>query len=260
MSDTNLQPARATPARSQSFLTGISAIAGRELSSYFRQPAGWIVIALMMFLMGVVFALVVLVPGRPASMRAFFEASGWLLLPVAPAVSMRLFAEELRSGTIEHLCTSPLSIPALVVGKYAGAVLFLVAMLGPTLVLPVILWLLSDPRPDIGPVLAGYLCLLLLGMLYIALGTLASVGTSNATLAFLITLFAILGLLLVGGASQASWMPAWARDACEGLSTRWRVADFAKGVIDTTHVVYFVTLSALLLLVSGAVLHLRRSL
>ncbi len=241
-------------------LAGTSAVARRELSSYFRQPAGWIVIALMMFLMGVVFALVVLVPGRPASMRAFFEASGWLLLPVAPAISMRLLAEELRSGTIEHLCTSPISTPALILGKYAGAVLFLVAMLAPTVVLPFILWVLSDPHPDFGPVLAGYLCLVLLGSLYIAVGLLASASTTNATLAFLVTLFAILGLLLVGGVAQVSWLPAWARDACEGLSTRWRVADFAKGVIDTTHAIYFLTLSALLLTLSGSVLHLRRSL
>ncbi|MFO0832645.1 MAG: ABC transporter permease [Phycisphaerales bacterium] len=246
--------------RGTAFLAGSWAIARRELSSYFHQPAGWIVIALMMFLMGVVFALVVLVPGRPASMRAFFEASGWLLLPVAPAISMRLFAEELRSGTFEPLCTSPLSTAALVVGKYAGAVLFLVAMLTPTVLLPIVLRLLSDPRPDAGPVLAGYLCLLLLGMLYIALGMLASACTTNATLAFLITLFGILGLLLVGGASQVGWLPGWARDACEGLSTRWRVADFAKGVVDSAHAVYFLTLSGFLLLLSGGVLHLRRSL
>lgn len=248
------------PRASTPLLTGIWAVAQRELASYFRQPAGWIVIALMMFLMGVVFALVVLVPGRPASMRAFFEASGWLLLPVAPAISMRLLAEELRSGTIEHLCTAPISTAALILGKYCGAVGFLAAMLAPTLALPLLLWIFSDPRPDAGPVIAGYLCLLLLGMLYLSLGLLASACTTNATLAFLVTLFAILGLLLVGSASQVAWLPEWTRNACEGLSTRWRIADFAKGVIDSAHIVYFLTLSALLLLLTGSMLHLRRAL
>jgi ABC-2 type transport system permease protein len=249
-----------TDRRGTGVFSGAWAVALRELASSFRHPGGWIVIALTMFLTGVVFALVVLVPGRPASMRAFFEASGWLLLPVAPAISMRLFAEELRSGTIEPLCTSPISMVALVLGKYAGAVLFMGAMLAPTLALPVILWALSDPRPDVGPVVAGYLCLVLLGMLYLALGLFASACTTNATLAFLLTLFAILGLLLVGGAAQVAWLPAWARDACEGLSSRWRVADFAKGVIDTAHVVYFLSMSAFLLIVTGGVLHLRRAL
>ncbi len=241
------------------FTAGCSAVARRELAGYFRQPAGWIIIALMMLMTGVVFALVVLVPGRPASMRAFFDASGWLLLPIAPAISMRLLAEELRSGTIESLATSPLSLPALILGKYAGAVVFLIAMLLPTLALPAMLAVLSDPRPDIGPIIAGYLCLLLLGMLYIAVGLLASASTSNATLAFLVSLFAILALLLVGSAAQAQWLPGWARDACEGLSTRPRVADFAKGVIDSAHLIYFLSCSAVFLLLTGAVMHLRRS-
>lgn len=238
---------------------GLIAIARRELAGYFRQPAGWIIIALMLLMTGVVFALIVLVPGRPASMRAFFEASGWLLLPVAPAISMRLLAEELRSGTIEPLLTSPLSGPALILGKFVGAALFLLAMLAPTLLLPVMLMALSDPRPDIGPIGAGYLCLVLLGMLYTSVGLFASACTSNATLAFLVTLFGILGLLLVGSGSQAPWLPEWARAACEGLSTRPRVGDFAKGVIDTAHVVYFLTATACFLLLSGATMHLRRA-
>jgi ABC-2 type transport system permease protein len=235
------------------------AIARRELASYFQSPAGWIIIALMLLLTGVIFALVVLVPGRPASMRAFFDASGWLLLPVIPAISMRLFAEEMRTGTIEPLVTSPVHTAWLVVGKYLGAVLFFLAMLAPTLLLPLVLWQFSDPRPDPGPIIAGYVCLLLLGTLYLALGLLASSCTSNATLAFMVTLFLILGLLLVGTAAQTPWLPAWTRTLAEAISTRSRVADFARGVIDTAHVVYFLAASGVLLLGSVAVLSARRS-
>src|SRR5207244_13521406 len=101
-------------------MRGATAIATCELGSYLRQPAGWIIIALYLLLSGLVFGFAVLSPGEPASLRFFFTSSGWLLLPVAPAISMRLIAEELRSGTIESLLTSPLSGPALVLGKFFG--------------------------------------------------------------------------------------------------------------------------------------------
>jgi ABC-2 type transport system permease protein len=219
------------------------ALARRELSSYFRQPAGWIVIALFLLLTGVVFAFAVLVPARPASMRAFFDASGWLLLPVAPAISMRLLAEEFRTGTVESLMTAPVSTPALVLGKFFGSVLFLIAMLVPTLVYPITLMAVSDPAPDIGPVIAGYLCLLLLGVLYLSLGLLASSATANATLAFIVTLFLVLALLLVGTLSRH--VEGSLRELIVAMSLPPRLTDFARGVVATNHIVWFVTLSAL---------------
>lgn len=219
------------------------ALARRELSSYFRQPAGWIIIALFLLLTGVVFGFAVLVPARPASMRAFFDASGWLLLPVAPAISMRLLAEEFRTGTVEGLMTAPISTPALVLGKFFGSVLFLLAMLVPTLVYPITLMAVSDPVPDLGPIAAGYICLLLLGVLYLALGLLASSATANATLAFIVTLFLILALLLVGTLGRQ--IDGMLREAIFAMSLPPRLSDFAKGVIATNHIAWFLTLSAL---------------
>jgi ABC-2 type transport system permease protein len=176
-------------------------------------------------------------------MRAFFDASGWLLLPVAPAISMRLLAEEFRTGTVEGLMTAPVSTPALVLGKFLGSILFLLAMLIPTLVYPITLLAVSDPTPDIGPILAGYSCLLLLGILYLALGLLASSATSNATLAFIVTLFLILALLLVGTLGRQ--VEGTLRDIIFAMSLPPRLSDFAKGVIATNHVAWFLSLSAL---------------
>ncbi|MCA9298925.1 MAG: ABC transporter permease subunit [Phycisphaerales bacterium] len=105
------------------------AIALREYRSLFRLPVGWVVIALYLALAGVVFAFLTLVPGEVGSMRVFFGFSGWLLLPVAPAISMRLLSEEYRAGTIETLVTSPASDASIVLGKYLGAASFLATMI-----------------------------------------------------------------------------------------------------------------------------------
>ena len=224
-------------------IAGTFTIAKRELASYLRMPAGWIIIVLFLLLTGAVFALSALVPGRPATMRPFFEACGWLLLPLAPAVSMRLIAEEARTGSLETLLTSPLSTIALTLGKLLGACLFLIVMVLPTLALPAILWTVSDPAPDLGPILAGYLCLLLLGLLYLSIGLAASSATNNATLAFIGTLFIILALLLAGTLGRQ--LPSPWQDLLFALALPPRLNDFAKGVIDTRHVVYFVSVSGL---------------
>jgi ABC-2 type transport system permease protein len=222
-------------------MRGCVAVAAREYSSFFRLPLGWVAIALFLFLTGVVFGLLVLVPGQPASLRSFFAVAIWLLLPVAPAISMRLFSEEFRTGTIEPLMTSPVSDLAVVVGKYVGAAAFLVTMIAPTFVYGAVLCIVSDPTPDVGPMVAGYLSLFLTGLLYLAVGTLASSLTSNQTLAFLGTLFVLLAVL-VGTSFAPASLPVMVTEFILAMSIPLRVSDFAKGVIDSSHVVFFVTL------------------
>ncbi len=237
-------------------MTGAWAIATRELSAYFRQPAGWIIIALYLLLTGVVFSLSILVPGEPASLRTFFSLSGWLLLPVAPAISMRLISDELRSGTIEPLLTSPLSGASLILGKFTGAWLFLLAMLIPTGAYIAVLFRVSQPAPDVGALITGYSSLILVAGLYLSIGTLASSFTSNSTLAFMMTLFVILGLMFIEAAYAN--VPQFLRPAVAALMLRPRVDDFARGVIDTGHVIFFVTGTAWFLLLSVASVELRR--
>lgn len=236
----------------------VGTIATRELASFFRLPVGWVSISLYLLLTGVVFGVLTLIPGQPATLRYFFGISGWLLLPVAPAVSMRLLSEEFRAGTIEPLMTSPVSDAAVVVGKYAGACLFMAAMLAPTAVYAIVLFRVSDPAPDLGPILAGYASLMLLGAFYLAVGTLFSSLTSNQTLAFLGTLLFLLAVLmlpdlLLRSPSLAAWAPA-----IKGASVNARIGDFAKGVLDTSHVVFFATVSAWFLTLATVVVQSRR--
>ncbi len=231
-------------------------IARREFASMFRLPVGWVVVALFLLLTAAVFALT-LIPGNPASLRDFFSVSAWLLMPVAPAVSMRLLAEEHRTGSDEPLLTAPVSDLAVVAGKYLGACAFLVCMLAPTVVFPVVLWVVSDPKPDPGPVVAGYLNLLLQGSLYLAIGAAVSAMTSSQTLAYLATLFPILGLLLLGTV-EAGTLPEWARVVVSALSIQTRASDFARGVLDTAHLVYFLAGSLWFLALAHTALASRR--
>lgn len=234
------------------------AIAAREFRSYFRLPVGWVVIALYLFLTGIVFAASALTPGEPATLRSFFVASGFLMLPVIPAVSMRLLSEEFRSGTAEPLMTAPVTDAAIVVGKYAGAAAFLVALHLPTLVYPAVLAWASDPPADPGPIAAGYLSLLLLGMLYLAVGTLASALTANQVLAFIGTLLVLLLAQLVTSDRVAGRMPEPVARVVLRLALAERLDDFAKGLVDSVHVVFFLSASAFFLVLAVVALASRR--
>lgn len=207
-------------------------IAQREFASFFRSSIGWVTIALYLLLSGFWIATVTLRPGEPATLRAYFGVSQWILLFIAPAISMRLMAEEWRAGTIETLMTAPISDWSLVAGKYLGAVAFYVAMLAPSVVYIALLEAVADP--DYGPILAGYLGLMLAGMLYIAVGLFMSSLTDNQIVALLATVFffIILELAAIQGARFLG--PPW-DERLYAFSPLLRIADLAKGVIDTAH-------------------------
>lgn len=240
-------------------MKAITAIARRELASFFQQPAGWLIIALFMFLTGVVFAVLSLNPGQPASMRAFFNVSGWLLLPVVPAITMRLLSEEMRTGTIEALLTAPVRPATVVIGKFIAGMVFLVLMLAPSLSYVGALLILATPKPDLGTIGAGYICLSLIGALYLGVGLFASSMTSNATLAFMAAMVGILVLLSVpefAAANVVAGTPL--QKLCLAFDVSERIKDFARGVVDSSHVVFFVTLTAWFVLASISVQEVRR--
>ncbi|QOJ01625.1 MAG: ABC transporter permease subunit [Phycisphaeraceae bacterium] len=240
----------------------ILTIARREVASFFRLPVGWVCVALFMFLAGLLMVTTSLTPDQPASMRAFFAFAGWLLMPVVPAVSMRLISEELRSGTIEPLMTSPASDLGIVVGKYLGGLIFLAVLILPTATHAAVLVWVSDPAPDPGPIVSGYLALMLVGGFYLSVGLLISTLTGNQTLAYVLAFFSILGLLAGPGLLGALIPPgegwSWAREVLAGVAVNPRAADFSRGVVDTSHVVYFVSGSALFVVLSALALASRR--
>lgn len=236
-------------------MRGTLIIARRELAAFFRVPLGWVVMALFLFLSGFVFVRFSLQPGTPATMRDFFSFWWRILVVVSPAISMRLLAEEHRTGTIDPLLASPVTEVSVIAGKFLGAVGFLVVCLAPTLVYAVVLMWLAHPDP--GPIYAGYLGVLLLGAFQLALGLLFSTLTSSQTLAFLATLVTLL-VLETGASYGVQWLPEPWDQVPLAFSTDLRIADFAKGVIDTAHIAFFLIASVWLCGLSALVLRARR--
>ncbi|MDX2148382.1 MAG: ABC transporter permease [Planctomycetota bacterium] len=232
-------------------------IAARELGASFRLPVGWLTLAFFLLVSGIVFGVLVLTPGQPASMRTFFMVAGWLLLPVAPAISMRALSEELRAGTLESLMASPASDAAIVMGKFLACVATLVLMLVPTLAHVLILAGLAQPAMDFGPVLAGYLSLVLVGTFYLAIGLFFSSLTSSQTLAFLGTLFTLLLVLLLPVIPPGT-LPEGVRAALAKLAAGSRAGEFARGVVDTGHVVFFLAGAVVFLVATHASVQSRR--
>ncbi len=232
-------------------------LAVRELVSMFRVPAGWIIIALFAFLSAVLFVNQTLIPGEPGSMRYFFSASAWLLIPIAPAISMRLMSEEYRTGSFESLRTTPAGDWAVACGKYLGSIMFLALMLLPSLAYPIALAIVSNPMPDPGPIFAGYLMLLLVGSLYLAIGLLASSTTSSQTLAFLGTMMALV-LFMVITSVMAPNAGSKLAPILQKLSVINRAGELGKGVIDTGTIFFFVIGSVWMIALTAGVLESRR--
>jgi ABC-2 type transport system permease protein len=231
------------------------AVAAREYAAFFRLPLGWVVIALFICLSSIFFTRASVVPGEPATMRDFFGMWWGLLLVLCPAISMRLFSEEHRAGTIETVLTAPVSEAALVAGKHLAGVMFLLTMLAPTLAYVGLLsWLAS---PDPGPIISGYLGLALLGSLYLAVGCLASSLTASQTLAFLATLFALLALDILPRQIAGALPPAAGRFVYN-ISPSLRLGDFSRGLINSSHAAYFILLSLWFLGVCAVILQSRR--
>lgn len=236
-------------------MTRAWAIAQREYASYFRVPTGWLVAAAWLFLCALIFVFSSLRPGEPATLRFFFSFVLWAMIFVGPAISMRLFSEEHRGGTIEPLMASPVSEVGIVLGKFGGAAMYFVTCLVPTLVFWVILASLAKPDP--GPMMTGYLGVLLLGWWYISVGLLLSVLTNSQMLAFLGSMF-VLGLWEAGSLYGAQFLPNPWNEIVISLSTSARMSDFGKGVIDTGHVAFFLCMTAWFLAIAAIVLRARR--
>jgi ABC-2 type transport system permease protein len=236
-------------------MRGVLAITAREVRASFLSPVGYIVAALFALLTGIVFVSRTFDQGQPAGMRLVFEWGTWLLMLVCPAISMRAIAEEKRLGTYEMLMSCPVSERGVIIGKFLGSVLFLAAILLPTLVQ--VAALERYGRPDYGEIACGYLGLLLAGAAYLASGLLASTLTSSQVVAYLITIFFWLGLSLATKLLPAYLSPRWA-DVAFAADPDPRLRDFAIGLIDTSNIVFFLSLAALFLVAATRALQAGR--
>jgi gliding motility-associated transport system permease protein len=232
------------------------AILRKELRTYFVSPVAYVVIAAYLLMSGVFFAILVTAqPGSaPASLSIVFGNVAVVLLLVAPALTMRLLAEEQKSGTIEVLLTSPVQDWEVVVGKYLSSVVLFLIPVAITLVYALVLRRYGTP--DVGPIVGGYVGIILFGAAFLAVGVLATSLTQNQVVAAVISIAILLGLWLIGAFSSSAQAPV--STALSYLSIITHYNEFSQGVVDTRDVVYYLSVVAIALFLSVRVLETRR--
>lgn len=244
-------------------MKALSAIVRRELIATFSSPLAFIVMAAFLLLQGALFALIIGYLSQPGQsslsiLQAFFGGTifFWFFLVVAPLITMRLVAEERRSGTIEVLLTSPVTETQVIIGKFIAVLIFYLALWFPTLIY--VLMVKSQAAVDWGAVAASYLGVALFGALFVSLGLFASTLARNQIVAGVLAftgLILLFGLPLMRGLLTSSSTFATIIDHAD----LWQhMTDYSKGIVDTRHMVYELSLTGLFLFLSTKSLELTK--
>jgi ABC-2 type transport system permease protein len=234
-------------------IRNVISIAGKELRGYFGSPVAWVMLGLFAVVFGYFFNVYLNYFVRQAMqsqfgppptqnvnndmIRPLLQNASVLILFLLPMITMRTYSEEKRSGTIELLLTSPVTDTEIIVGKFVGAMAMYVGLLAVTAIYIAVLFGLG--KPEWRPILSGYLGLLLLGGCFVSLGLFISSTTRNQMVAGAATF--VVSLMF--------WIVSWFADSAgptvgavlNYLSVTQHFDDFGKGVIDTKHVVYYLS-------------------
>lgn len=220
----------------------VAAIFRRELKSYFATPVAYVFIVIFLVLMGTfTFYLGGFYEQGQADLRSFFNFHPWLYLFLVPAISMRLWAEERKSGSVELLMTLPVTPWQAVLGKYLAAWAFTGIALALTFPIWITVNYLGDP--DNGTVFAAYIGSFLMAGGFLAIGSCVSAFTRNQVIAFVISIVVCFGFLLSGFPMVLDvfrgWLPQVIVDAVASLSFLTHFTNISRGVIDFRDLMYF---------------------
>jgi ABC-2 type transport system permease protein len=225
----------------------------REFRSYFNSPVAYVVIVVFLGIIGYFFMQSLFV-ANVASLRAMFELVPWVLLFFVPAITMRLIAEEKKAGTLELLTTKPVRDVEIVLGKFLAAWALLGVALAPTLVYFITLTFIGNI--DIGPVISGYLGLLLMGAMYIGIGVFASSITENQIIAFILSFLLVLAIFLLD--KLLIYAPEGFVSTLEFMSVGYHFSNITRGVIDSRNLIYFGSMLGFSLLLATVSLERRK--
>ncbi len=234
----------------------------RELGSYFATPLAYVFLVIFLVLAGVfTFYLGSFYERGQADLSAFFSFHPWLYLFLVPAIAMRLWAEERKSGSIELLMTLPITRAEAVLGKFVAAWVF--AGIALLLTFPMVITVNYLGEPDNGAILAGYVGSWLLAGGYLAIGSCMSALAKNQVIAFILAVtmcfvFIVSGFPMLLDALRG-WAPQALVDAVASLSFLTRFEAISKGVIDLRDLLYFVTLIAAWLTATAVVIDLKKA-
>jgi len=244
------------------FKTVTTAIIRRELAGYFGSPVAYVFIVIFLMLNGFfTFSVSRFYEAGQADLRDFFQWHPWVFLFLVPAVAMRLWAEERRTGTMELILTLPVTLWQAVTAKFVAAWLFLGLAL--VLTFPLVLTVAYLGDPDMGAVLCGYAGSLLMAGAYLSVGSMTSSLTRNQVVSFILSVVVCLFLVLAGWEPVtgyvSGWAPRWVVDVVSGFSFMPHFTSMQRGVIDVRDLVYYLSVIFFMLFASGVILQNRRS-
>jgi ABC-2 type transport system permease protein len=235
-------------------MSSIWVLTKKELKSYFNSPVAYIVIILFLLISGWIYTSNMFL-SKTADLRSLFGfISNYLFLFFIPALSMRLFSEEKRSGTIELLGTMPISEWQMVLGKYIPAFLLMVLMLVLTGVNYITISYLGDP--DGGATMGGYIGLILMASSYLAIGLFTSSLSKNQIVSFILS-FAIIFMFILFDYVK-NFVGGFTANIFEYLSTTYHYQAIERGVLDSRNLIYYVSLTFAFLFATAQVLQSRK--
>ena len=243
-------------------MKNIGIIFKRELASYFATPVAYVFIVIFLVLSGALtFHLGSFYERGQADLAPFFNFHPWLYLFLVPAISMRLWAEERKSGNIELLLTLPITMIEAVIGKFLAAWLFTAIALFLTFPLWITVNYLGSP--DNGVIFAAYIGSLLMAGGFLAIGACISATTKNQVIAFIISVVICFAFLLSGFSIVLDffrgWAPQYVVDAISSLSFLTHFTSISKGVIDLRDIIYFASLIGVWLYANAVVIEMKKA-
>lgn len=215
----------------------IAALAKKELYSYFYSPIAYVVMVIYLAFAGWFFFSRFFLFGQ-LELRTYFATAPLLLMFLAPAITMRLLSEELNSGSYEMLMTLPVRGMEMLIGKFLAALTFLGITIGVTLFYPITISTLGPL--DWGPVIAGYIGLMLLGAAYLGIGLFTSALTKNQIVAFILGFAICFSFFLTD--KMLMFVPGSLVGLFEYLGVEYHFQNFSRGIIDSKDIVYFLTI------------------
>ncbi len=241
-------------------MRGVLVIYRRELKAYFNTPIAYIFLPILIGILSfLLFKFLPFFALERAEMRSFFGLMPYALFIFAPAVTMRLWSEELRIGTAEILLTLPFKVWQVVLGKFLAAYSVLLLALFFTLGIPLGIAYLGDP--DWGPIIGGYVGSTLLGALFVALGALVSSFTQNQVVALLLGVFAGVVLTLGFGPQTAAYLAdkgTALTNLVQGIGVISHFESIERGILALSDVSYFLTVSCFFLVLNVFCVESRR--
>jgi ABC-2 type transport system permease protein len=237
-------------------------IVKRELGSFFSSPVAYVFLVIFLLLTGFfTFTAGSFFERGEASLAAFFGWHPWLYLVLVPAVGMRLWAEERRSGTLELLLTMPVAPWQAIVAKFLASWIFIGVALGLTFPAVVTVNILGDP--DNGVIVAGYLGSFLLAGAYLAITSMTSAMTRNQVVAFILSVVLCLFLILAGFNPVTDLLTRWASpvvvDTVAAFSVVTHYDGFQRGVVDLRDLVFFLSVIGFALFATGVIIRGHRA-